>query len=298
MTAEVFTETKDLIDHLTNLAMSKQWVFRGYNKQDELLPSILRSNLCDMERELLFEFERYGAQYITANSPIDFMSCAQHYGLPTRLLDFTYNPFIALFFALFSPKSDDEYENPADKDYYYIRYSDIGSNILLKFAPHMNYELKFEIDSMAQRCAALISTITVLYVDSGQAGLEFQGRDSFISDFFDSIASITGTYDLFSLTKENEEKVHNRTILFIDPNQSNQRLVMQQGLFMFPYTLNRTEHEKILHDNSKEIRIHKSLRDNLLSYLDTIGINTYRIMPDLSNICGAIKRKAQNKLNS
>lgn len=94
---EVFDNKSALIARLTELAESGNWVFRGYSKQDQLQPNIIRRNLVDQERELLFEFERSANQYLNTSNPVDFMSYAQHYGLATRLLDFTYNPFIALF---------------------------------------------------------------------------------------------------------------------------------------------------------------------------------------------------------
>ena len=66
---------------------------------------------------------------------------------------------------------------------------------------------------------------------------------------------------------------------------------MQQGLFMFPYELNRDKHNEIITKNTSVIQIHKSCRNGLLSYLDTIGLNSFRLMPDLQSICHAIKRK-------
>ncbi len=66
---------------------------------------------------------------------------------------------------------------------------------------------------------------------------------------------------------------------------------MQQGLFMFPYTLDKEKHKEILEKNTGLIMIHKDARDELLEYLNTIGLTSFRLMPDLQSVCNAIKRK-------
>lgn len=292
--AEVFTVKEHLIDRLTELAITGKWVFRGYNIQEQLMPNIIRKNVSDVEETLLFEFERYGAQYINASNPVDFMSYAQHFGLSTRLLDFTYNPFVALYFALFSPKSNGNYKNQEDKDFYYIRYASTESNILIHHIPYFNDSPLFEIDSMAQRCITLIRTVEAMF--SGKnISLWFESLDEMTSAFFKSAAFYA---DLNDMSNKNKEKVANRSILFIDPNQANQRLVMQQGLFMFPYTLDEKDHHKIIENNTRLIKIKKDLRDDLLSYLDTIGINAFRIMPDLPSVCEAVERKVRDERSS
>lgn len=279
--AAVFTNKDHLIDRLTELAISGQWVFRGYNTQEQLLPNVIRRNVSDVEDTLLFEFERYGAQYINASNPVDFMSYAQHFGLSTRLLDFTYNPFVALYFALFSPKSNGNYRNPEDKDYYYIRYASTNNNIMIHHIPYFNDGPLFEINSMAQRSMALIETVEAMFSGQNISSFLFDSPEKMVSAFFKSIAMHTDINDMDAFVSDNKEKVSNGAILFIDPNQSNQRLVMQQGLFMFPYTLDEKKHLQVIESNTSLIKIKKDLRDELLAYLDTIGINAFRIMPDL-----------------
>ena len=73
-----FTSSDKLITHLTQLAVDKNNVFRGYGKQSELFPNIIREkDWREQEIRLLHEFERYGLQYFSANNPIDFMSYAR-----------------------------------------------------------------------------------------------------------------------------------------------------------------------------------------------------------------------------
>jgi FRG domain len=52
-----------------------------------------------LERVMLREFRTAGASFFDANDVVDVYLNAQHYGMPTRLLDWTTNPLAALFFA-------------------------------------------------------------------------------------------------------------------------------------------------------------------------------------------------------
>jgi hypothetical protein len=131
-----------------------------------LLPSLIRDKIsyADVEIELLEKFERYGSHYFHATTPIDFMSYAQHFGLPTRLLDFTYNPFIALSFALHGKKSNARYTEPSDKTYYYVCYASLDENLCAPSIPLKDdvYNNKLtRTDSLAVKAAQCIDSMTV-----------------------------------------------------------------------------------------------------------------------------------------
>lgn len=269
-----------VIDRLNDLARHGNYVFRGYGKQDELLPNVIRKgNYVDIEGDLLKDFEKYGSSYFHATTPIDFMSYAQHFGLPTRLLDFTHNPFIALSFALYSSKSNGNYKTMEDREYYYVRYASLSENLCAPSIPLNDeiYNTKLtRTDSLATKACQCIDSVTDLFGEN---------------TLHRSIWALDGFKDTLEATVSKQEKIRNHVLLFIDPNQSNQRIIMQQGLFMFPYTLDKEEHLKILNNNSYYIKIHKDLRGELIRYLDILGYNTFRLMPDLSSICEAVKRR-------
>lgn len=119
-------EPNKFINYLINLSLNGNYVFRGYNIQNQMLPGLIRKdkNKCNTqtnispdliikeryryEKDCLNKFLKYGSRFFKADSAIELLSNAQHYGLHTRLLDFTYNPLIALSFALYNRKTQQE----------------------------------------------------------------------------------------------------------------------------------------------------------------------------------------------
>lgn len=81
---------------------SQTVIYRGMTKKEyNLQPGLARGDVSttDVEQEMINDFLTRRPEAFHGLSDFDCMAKMQHYGLPTRLLDFSTNPLVALYFA-------------------------------------------------------------------------------------------------------------------------------------------------------------------------------------------------------
>ena len=92
---------------------NKTVVYRGQRKYRPLIPSISRDNhparILSIEKKLLKAFKKEAkvCLHLIPETDWEWLVVGQHHGLPTRVLDWSYNPYVALWFALKKHQQND-----------------------------------------------------------------------------------------------------------------------------------------------------------------------------------------------
>lgn len=110
MDSEKIKSTKDLLDIINDEFKRTKYLYRGQHFDKPLLPKFARqaksqsiTNPVNIEERMLDSFKKQSIPHIHDLRPAndwDWLALAQHHGLPTRLLDWSANAFVALWFSI------------------------------------------------------------------------------------------------------------------------------------------------------------------------------------------------------
>lgn len=253
-------------------------IYRGQANSNWLLaPSVYRDNQYKHESNYIREIERIEPDSFKGLSYIEKVMKMQHYGLPTRLIDFTTNSLVALYFACCEQFENDGivFELHAFPLY---RQEFVWVSIVMKYI--------FEFCSLPFNPQTLIEEIkkdTVMYPTRG------------VEDLYNDEAILK------ILTSP----------IGIYPRFSNPRLKCQDGVFiLFGMKVERVTRDGIefgeasfssiseFWPESRSIFIPAAHKKKILADLDKIGINERKLYPELeSQIKYAVKYINKQDIN-
>nr|WP_297309945.1 FRG domain-containing protein [uncultured Flavobacterium sp.] len=102
------TTVSSYIEVINELSNNSSLYFRGHsNHEYELKPTIARTNknLLAQEHKIYRDTILNSPQQFSGKNTIESLTFMQHFGIPTRILDITENPLVALYFACLDSKN-------------------------------------------------------------------------------------------------------------------------------------------------------------------------------------------------
>ena len=236
-----------------------QYFFRGHsNEKYKTIPGIFRNDIIKYENRMYHEAIRKNPdQFSEDMSTFDKLVKMQHYELPTRLLDITTNPLVALFFA--------------------CKGSDKNNGVVLIF-PMLNEQIKYYDSDSVSILSNLAKRPNNFCFSSD--------KETFINDIKQDKPNFKGEYLEIDAAQD---------VLCVLPKLNNGRIICQQGAF-FIFGMGKTKDKPAkLKDKPIKIIIKAHYKKEILRELQVLGIDEASLFPETDKILKQIKLNYSNK---
>lgn len=253
--------------------------YRGQCNDRRPLPSAFRENYMEKEDYLYHELILRCPEHFSGLQHLDTLVMMQHYGLPTRLLDVTTNPLVALYFACkdYTGKHGDDpghiyiYALPNNK----VAYSDSDRVLMLSCLPIFSSSEKRKM-------------LKIIASEINKEGFSKNKDNTYpaaIERLYHEIAKEVPAF-------KREIKPNDLIMpIAVKPMRANARILKQDGAFIISGLCeDKSEAEKKIQEMCAET-IEVRDRKNILRELDDFGINEASLFPEVDKVADYLKAK-------